>query len=125
MAARLPAGYTEAQFAADAQAVRGTRWPHRASAGMAFARIFEQTRLTGLRREAVILLLGPADGDLCFREVRTPPGSAVLVDKQPGLVKSGSDRLVYRLGDGHNHGPVYTVRLDSGCVSAVEISAGY
>ena len=125
MATRLQAGYTETQFAADARAIRGTKWPHRASAGMAFARLFEQTRLTGLRREAVVGLLGPADGNLAFEELRNPPGSAVLVGKQPRLVKSGADRLVYRLGDGHNHGPIYTVRLERDRVSAVEISAGY
>jgi hypothetical protein len=125
MADRLQAGYTEAQFAADAQAVRDSRWPHRASAGMAFARVFEQTRLAGLSREAVIRLLGPADGDLCFREVTSPPGSAALVDREPRLARPADGRLVYRLGDGHNHGPIYTVRLERDRVSAVEISAGY
>ena len=77
--------------------------------------------------------LGPADGELAFREkkvrqVADVNGRATEIEipiEEPYLIEPDGDRFIYRTGDGHNHGTIYTILFKEDRVEKVVISAGY
>jgi len=127
-AVKIRLGYSRAKFQEDIATIRGQHWPNRSSGGdEAYVRVFEQVDFKGVSRRAVLRMLGPADGYLVFDDPPPPKHTmfAVPPPKIPRLVKPRDDRLIYRLGDGHNHGSVYSVLFARGRVSRVLIQAGY
>ena len=131
---RLKPAYSLDEFRGHLQVARSTSWPKRGEwSDDALAHILQRATWRGIPREVVLRLLGPGDGELAYREVEFErefeyEGKTIkdiTKDKEPYLVEPGDDRLIYRTGDGYNHGTIYTLLFKEGRVWKVEISAGY
>lgn len=137
-------GYSLCQLNDDLAAIRRAHWPDRATLEFAdeerwwhclarLSRVFAEASWTRVNREAALRMLGPADGELAYRDVEYTrlidlEGETRQVkglDREPYLVEPSDDRLIYRTGDGHNHNTIYTLLFQDGKVSEVQISAGY
>jgi hypothetical protein len=116
--------YWQWTFSEELSLIRGAKWPHRAASDEAYMRVFEETNFKGMPRTAVLRALGPPDGVVIIEESKSGSQGIGPVRK-PRLTSPHDDRLMYRLGDGHNAGPVYTLHFENGFVSRVTIAAGY
>ncbi|MHC4249636.1 MAG: hypothetical protein ACYS9X_10965 [Planctomycetota bacterium] len=141
---QLKRGYSLEQLQDDLASIRATRWPERGMMGVGgedhwwrslrgLGRAFAEADWTGVTRDAALRMLGPADGELAYRDVEVTwlldlegeTREVKEMDKEPYLVEPSDDRLIYRTGDGSNHNTIYALLFRDGKVSEVNISVGY
>ena len=133
---RRKPGYSLRQLSDDLAAIRCTHWPDRGMLGVGgeeqwwlslkgLDHVFAEADWTGVSREGALRMLGPADGELAYRDVEFTSlldlegetREVKEMGKEPYLVEPSDDRLIYRTGDGNNHNTIHTLLFRDGRVS--------
>ena len=120
----LKRGYTRRALKEDLATIRGTAWPERHTAALAFQGVFYDDSFQGISRDEMIELLGPDDGPSHYEDVPALPpvfGTVKEVRRSP----SPPNMLTYSAGDGHSHAGVYVLHFAEGRLAEVERTQGY